>query len=168
MYYSGLNSSKTVYRGYLSISTKPIKKSMIKISGGQPSKNNGAKICFMGYNGNILVGDKICRTISDPITVTPTISGKSFTIIKKNSSVSRVYYCVTGNTSDSCVPNINTGYNKSKTIYYGYVGMTNTTFTKTMTPISSGQPSLSKGAKICFKAYMDGKLVGSNFCRTIK
>ena len=165
---SGLNSNKTVYRGYLSISTKPIKKSMIKISSGQPGINKGAKICFMGYNGNILVGDKICRDISDPITVTPTISGKSFVITKTNSSINRVYYCVTGKTSDSCVPNINTGYNKSKTIYYGYVGMTNTTFTKTMTPISSGQPSLSKGAKICFKAYSNGKLIGSNFCRIIK
>lgn len=107
--------------------------------------------------------------VADPISVSPILVGTKFTITKNDSKLTRVYYCIVPKFTDNCTPSIRTsGLNSSKTIYYGYVGFSKTTATKSsLKKISSGSPSFSKGAKICFQGYNGNILVGNNVCRYI-
>ena len=60
--YSGLNGSNTTFRGNFSIN-KSVTRKMIRGNGYNLKYNTGGKVCYKGYNGNILVGSNICVEI---------------------------------------------------------------------------------------------------------
>ena len=102
------------------------------------------------------------------VTTTPISNGTKVTINKNNSSIKRIYYCVSKTTTD-CDPSTGVVQNtisKDKTVYNGYF-LIDSSRTISYTRNKGSQPTYKVGARVCFKPYNGTALVGDKICRNI-
>ncbi len=102
------------------------------------------------------------------VSTTPISNGTKITINKNNSSITRIYYCVSKTTKD-CNPStgvIQNTISKDKTVYNGYF-LIDSSRTISYTRNKGAQPSYKVGARVCFKPYNGTILVGEKICKNI-
>ena len=98
------------------------------------------------------------------VSATDTSNGKTITIKKKNTNISKIYYCVSKSNTD-CTPSLpaKTGINSSKTTYYGSFSISST-ISRTLRRGNGNNLSYNTGSKVCYKGYNGNILVSNNIC----
>lgn len=98
------------------------------------------------------------------VSATDTSNGKTITIKKKNTNISKIYYCVSKTNTD-CTPSLpaKTGINNSKTTYYGSFSISST-ISRTLRRGNGNNLAYNTGSKVCYKGYNGNILVSNNIC----